>query len=350
MFTVKNKSVVLASVLTVLMVLAGCATNSASRVPDWVLDNNGAFDTTRYITAVGEGSTMQQAQADATQALARILQQQVQATTVANRTMTDHMGDIDISKSLDQMVHASTDISITGMRIQENFCHTDANTGVTTWYALALLDREIAGAWYEEQVIQNEEQVMSMQAASASAELNHQGFTAIQLMRTAEQYAVTADEQIAILSVLSMKRYNTVLPVWQSSDTVKAQRIRLEKSLVFGVSIKDDYDQRIAKAVQSVFADQHLDCTLDPNAANAGTFTGELTITPFDSVNAQNNKYVRYTLTGSLVDDAGTELLPLTITGREAHVTTEEATQRAVRTVEKELKKQLGAALSKELQ
>ncbi len=353
MFTITRSSKVLAVLLVVLCILTGCATTS-QQVPSWVFDNNSAWDPALYITAVGQGMTIQQAQEDATQALARVLQQKVQATTVASQNLSKsrsaELDETTIQQNLNQLVTVGTDLSITGMRIQEKFCQTDRN-GNTTWYALALLDREVAGAWYEEQVLQNSEQIFSLQAASGNAELNHQGFTAIQHLRKAEALAHLTDEQVAILSVVHPVRYETVLPVWQTAEFIETQRQQLEKSLVFGVSIANDYDQRIAKAIQTVFAQQNLDCTLITADSTAGVITGELTITPFDSSNPDNaNKYVRYTLTASLKDVQGTEQLPLTITGREAHLSTEEATQRAIRTVENELKKKLAAELQKALQ
>ncbi len=342
-----TKTPVFAGLFAALLILTGCA--SVNRVPGWVLDNNAAWNPSKYITAVGEGPTMQQAQLDATQALARILKQKVQSETTANTHMTDDMTEVQITKSLDQLVQVTTDINVTGVRIQENYCHTDKN-GNTTWYALALLDRSVTGSWYEEQVIQNSAQAYSLQAASQEAELNHQGLTAIKLMRQAEATAHLADEQITILSVINQKKYENALPAWQPAKQVSNMRVQLEKSQVFGVSIANDYDERVTKAIQSIFAAENLDCTTDLATATAGTLTGELTITPFDATTTTSNKYVRYTLTASLVDGNGIEQLPVTITGREAHLTTEEATQRAIRTVETELKTQLASLLEAALQ
>ena len=71
------------------------------------------------------------------------------------------------------------------------------------------------------------------------------------------------------------------------------------------------------------------------------TLVADVSFTPLQMSGESKNKYIRFVVNANLTELKTDKIvLPFAISGREAHLSEEEATQRAVRTIENEIRKQ----------
>lgn len=338
MFTVKNLKAGVA-VLLMLCLLASCATTGrqngtgSGKAPGWVLNPSDGYPDSVYMTAVGYASNRQTAEENAKAALTKIIRQTIQSETVATESVSEKEAAWEKARSIDTYVKSTSELTVTGIVIEDVFV---TNEKVPVWYALALIDREDVGQIYKRRALETESAINGMIAESQK---EAGPLSAYKLMRDAAALAEENEETLDTLAVINKNMRKTVTPAYKSAAAVnELARKALDAARVY-VDIRGDETGRIEAAFAQRIQEAGLK-TVDTASADTAalTLSVDVSLEPIDMESA--NKYVRFVLTGALVENGtGKEMEKYGTNGREAHVTESEARARALRTLEQYVNK-----------
>ena len=207
---------------------------------------------------------------------------------------------------------------------------------VSTWYALALIDREDVGQLYKRRVLETEAAING-KIAAAQAEMGP--LSAYKLMKDAAALAEENEETLDTLAVINKDLRKTVSLAYKSAAAVEElARQALDATRVF-VDIRGDDTGRIEAAFALRIQEAGLK-TVEAGSSDTAALTLSVTVS-FEPIDMEaSNKFVRYVLTGSLIENAtGKEMEKYGTSGREAHITESEARARALRTLEQYVNK-----------
>jgi hypothetical protein len=108
----------------------------------------------------------------------------------------------------------------------------------------------------------------------------------------------------------------------------------IRRQIPIDIQVENDQANRIKGAFAAIIGGRGFQSGGD---SSRYVLDGRLNFTPVD-LPGQDNEYVRYVLEASLLDRrTGAVLLPYTISGREGHLTVQEAENRAIRSIEREI-------------
>ncbi len=236
-----------------------------------------------------------------------------------------------------QTVVTSSDVnSLIGVSVRDVWTGPDG-----TVYALAQMNRRESASRYSSLIRENEAVVSALMQYAAENRGTFEAFNALDFAYAA---ALVNDGFLDILSVLDYNARAAASPDYGNADSVKKAAAEAAGEILVGIHIVSDADAfgRIGYAFASLFADRGFKTVFTDDTADTfparylldGNFTVE------DIEMNSKNQFVRYTLTAALRDVMkNTVLVPYSVSGREGHLTSAEAKQRAVRTAEQQIQK-----------
>lgn len=320
-------------IITLFVATLWSCASSSKVAPEWVTNPESLYNSKEYLWAVGSGADRKAAENDALSLLVRSIQQNVLATTEANKTLSGNVNsgydmNYDYSSSV---VTASSIKEIPGITFPQTWI---AENG--TVYTLALLNRQEAGRYYR-QKIADLTAVVESEIVFASA---HKGtFAALNALQNAVQAAWENQGYIDTLAGIHSDMYRLVSLDYESAQAVEVLATRQKENIMVAVEIEGDSNGRIASVFESTLADLGLRITSASEPTVAYLFQGKVIMEPLKLDNKY--EYARFVLDIDLIEKAsGKILFPYTENGREAHVSYAEATQRAYRTMEDMLEKE----------
>ncbi len=312
--------------------LWGCASTS-SVAPEWVSNPDGAYDSDVYLWAVGSGAGRKAAEQDALSLLVRSIQQTVASTTEASKRVAgnDAEGfavDYDFAG---QVATASSIKDVPGVSFPQSWV-----AGNGTVYMLALLNREEAGRFYR-QKISDLSAVVESELLFAST--NEGTFEALAALRAAAAAAEEQQSYIDMLAGIHPDLYRMVSLDYVSASAVEVLERRHQEKIQIAVEVAGDSNGRVAAILKGVLTDNGLKVAESAGDSARYLLQGAVVMEPLK--NDSKYYYVRFVANVNLHDlGAGKTLFPYSKNGREAHVTHEEAVQRAYRTIEDALRKE----------
>ncbi len=339
MFTITKKNMVrmfIGCIITGTILSCASSPIATSPAPTWVSDLYAEYSDSEYLCAVGYAQERTTAEAEAVSNISKILKQRVEASSTASQSFENDFQDQ--NRTYETTVTTSSLIDeITGVRIQDTWIAKDG-----TVYALALIDRKEVGSYYAQKIQETEEAINGLLNYMIDHEATFDGIASAQ---KALGFAHENEAYLELLSVINPSMYKNIDLAYKSTSAISVL-IQLEKEKIYvGVSITGDVDTRVSNAISKVFKNagyksQTLSTPVPPTTNMPYILYGELIISPFEMTSSQNNKYVRFTLNSELVGLNNNTLFPWSISGREAHLTEDEAAQRAIRTIEDEIEKE----------
>lgn len=327
----------------ILCILASCATTGAGssgsggtgsgKAPGWVLNPSDGYPDSEYMTAVGYASNRQTAEANATAALTKIISQTVQSDTIATESVSEKEAAWEKARSIDTYVKTSSELTVTGIVIQDVFVTSEK---VPVYYALALIDREDVGQIYKRRALEAE---TAINEKIAAAENEAGPLSAYKIMKDAAALAEENDETLSMLAVINKNMRKTVTMAYGSASAVEELARQYLDATRVRVDIRGDESGRIEAAFAKRIQEAGLK-TVEAGSSDTAalTLSVDVSLEPIDM--EASNKFVRYVLTGALIENAtGKEMEKYGTNGREAHVTEAEAKARALRTLEQYVNK-----------
>lgn len=338
MFAVKHIKAGITGLMICCLLFSCATTDSGSSIgggkaPGWVLNPSDGYPESQYMTAVGYASDRQTAEANATAALTKIIRQNVQSDTVATESVSSREAEWEKARSIDTYVKTTSDITITGIVIQDVYITAEKQP---VYYALALVDRDEVGQIYKRRALEAEGVINDMIAASQ----NEVGpLSAYKIMKDAAALASQNEETLDTLTVINKTMRSSVTMAYGSAAAVEElARQKLDATRVY-VDIRGDDTGRIEAAFALRIQEAGLK-TVDAASADTAALTLSIDVS-LEAIDMEaSNKFVRYVLTGALIENAtGKEMEKYGTNGREAHVTEAEARARALRTLEQYVNK-----------
>lgn len=318
--------------LVLFPIIIGCSSTS-NVAPEWVTNPDALYNSKDYLWAVGSGSDKKNAENDALSILAQSIQQDVIATTEAQKTFggNDKTGyNINYDYTGNVMVDSNIK-DVPGVTFPQTWI-----SGNGTVYTMALLNRDEAGRFYR-QKITDLASVIESEILFAS---NHEGsFVAFAALQNAVDSAWEKQGYIDILAGINPNMYRMVSLDYISAQEVEVLANRQKERIFVAVDVEGDSNERIASILEASLKELGL------KAFDAGDETatyllhGKIIMEPMD--HDSKYEYVRFVIDIDLIEKAsGKTLFPYSKNGREAHVTHAEAEQRAYRTLEDALEKE----------
>lgn len=314
-------------------VLFSCATTKNS-APDWVLNPTSVYSDSEYLSAVGTGIDRLTAENAAVAALTRIVKQNVKSETTASEQFATAGNDVVSSRDTFSTVKTTSDIVISGIQVKDVWLNTAGKK--TEFYALALINRKEAGTFYKSK-IQELTSVINSKIQNGYA--NFGTFAAYATLKEASILAEECDYYLDILGVVNPTMYKICIPDYGNAAAIKDLATNCLQKTVVAIQIEGDQNGRIEAAFSTILKDYGIRIANVGDTDATYTLIGDASFTPLEMSSESKNKFIRFVLNASLTEvKSGKNVLPFSVSGREAHLSESEATQRAVRTIENEIR------------
>ncbi len=316
-------------------VMFGCTLTpppvSAGR-PGWMENPQQKYPVNRYLTAVGEGDTLQAAESVALGNLARIFESEV---TVDERLAERYVELIGKQNFYQEQTQFERDVTVRTsqelLNVQYPERYTDRRTGRV--YVLASLHRGETAEVYVTRLKQNDA-LTSRFAARAEAASS----PAVRFAALSAAVAVSADsrrllDQLDILLPAAKSR----VPLSFAHDVLTQRLGEAAQTIGFSVAIENDPQGKLAQTVRALLTEFGF------SVAPADAFLrvrGAVGMEHTD-LGRQGLSFVRYTMQMVMEDAFGNVVAALSESGREGHVAEIEAINRCVRSMEAAVRREL---------
>jgi hypothetical protein len=311
----------------------GCAATgpvTAAR-PAWMENPQMKYPVKYYLTAVGEGDTLQAAEAVAAGNLAKIFRTHITVDERLTERYYELIGKQNLYQEqtqFDRNVGMVTSMSLQNVQYPERY--TDSKTGRV--YVLAALNRAETAAIHVTRLKENNERTARFVARSdaLSPSLTYAALSAA--------VAISADSQQLL------EQLDVLYPAAKAQVTMQFAHDDLQQRLAtaagaigFSVAIEGDTDGKVTQAVTSLLTGLGFVVSPDsPFLRVRGTVSLEQT-----DLGRQGLHFVRYLMKLDMLDAYGKTVLAMSEHGREGHVSLNEAANRCLRSMISALDRQL---------
>lgn len=326
-------------VFFVILSLGSCASR-ANSAPEWVTNPESLYSSKEFLFAVGSGASKKSAENDALSLLARSIQQNIVTTSDTRKTFAGSDSD-GFSSSYDHSASV-TSVSqikdIPGVSFPQSWIAPNS-----TAYVLAVLNREEAGRFYR-QKINDLSVVIGKEIVFASE--NEGTFGALFALRNASEAAWENQGYIEVLAGIHPDMYRLINLDYVSPQAVDVLVARQQEKIHVEVEVEGDSNNRLGSILDSAIASIGITSAPKSDEKLGYILRGQASMEPLK--HDSKYEYVRFVMNVELLDKATDKtLLSFSKNGREAHVSYNEAVQRAYRTIEEVLKKEFVPQLNK---
>ncbi len=348
----KSRAVLLIVLVALNGVFFGCAGHRAQ--PAWVEGNSGDYPADQYLLGVGQADSRPVAEERAYGAVSRIFTAKVEAESKdwESFLLSEARGQASTERrlTLDQLTRVSTDKVLENVRVLDAW----SNPITGQHHVLAGMHRIQAGTALAERMAELDRAVESDLAESRKTANK---LLAIRSLRRAVRNLVLREAYNADLRVIRTSGQGT-RPPYRVAELTGALEQFMAAHLLVGVEVTGDQVEPVRRAVIEGLIREGLPVTARPAGAEeptAGHGSGkplELlvkgTARLFDAnVPDPRFRFVRW-CSDFVVLDTGTQQVVGAVSrgGREGHVTSGEATAKAVRVMQQEVSSELARTLA----
>jgi hypothetical protein len=190
------------------------------------------------------------------------------------------------------------------------------------------MNRRECAARYSAMIRENEGVIRLLKE---EAERDAGTFDAFESLSFAATTAVVTDYFQSLLEVLDPAA-TSHRPDYGNADTVRRLALNAARSIVITVQVRGDESGRITTALTSFLEQKGF--RTNSAGSNSYLLSAVFELENVDLGGSQTNKFVRYVLNTSIVNNGDKEVFSYSGNGREGHVTESEARQRAIRAAE----------------
>ena len=319
-------------ILLALLVLS-CAVHAKkkkSKQPAWLENPKAVYAEQMYLSAIGEADSRSEAENMAAGNLAKIFESKVKTDeTVLQRYMELTKGD---EFSYEEQTDVTKNVNIQSEQTLFNIQFAESYTNeVGRVFVLAYFNRMKTGEIYEEKINRNTEKINYFEKECDSSKNIMFKYAAMSAASTVSLNNEVLLEQLGIIFPTSRE----MLEINYNHNDIMKKTADIAKQVSFKIDLKNDDENKVTILVEELMND--LGFVLAEE--NLLEIQGEVTFEDTDLNREQ--KFVRYELQLQVIDPNGVTIVTLDEKGREGHVSYTEAKARAVRTIEKKIKKQL---------
>lgn len=339
----------LTAFLIVTLLVPACA--GSPKTPDWITGTKAAaYPEDRYLIGVGQGSSRPVAEDRAYAAISRIFKAEVtsQAKDWESYLNLEKKGNVQTERRLtvETMTKVSTDKVLENVTIAEVW--SDPKTGL--YSALAVLNRGAARASLSGRIADLDEAIgRDLKEARVATDK----LTKLRGFRRAIKNLITWETYNTDLRVVSGRRIPAEYSV--SGLTAELEKF-LNESLVVAVEVAGDHAEAVRQSVMQGLVREGLPVTarsarpgLGKNGSADLLVKGETRLWPADLPDPRF-RYARWCADFVIVDSGAQRVLgSVAQSGREGHLTYQEATGRALNALQREVTSALAKSLAEHI-
>ncbi len=310
--------------LSVVLFGSACVTSPVARGkrPSWMDNPQSKYPLRYYVTAVGEGDTLDDAQSVAVGNLAKVFRSNVQVDETLRERYVELMGtksSYQEQTQFDRNVQIQSGLSLVNVRYADSY--TD-DTGRV--YALAFINRARTAKIYATRLRENDTRTRYFvdQAAGASPAVAYAALSAAA--------TVSADSQLLLeqLDVISSVTKQSVRMTY-NHDALSKRLAEAAGNVRFDIRIDGDREGKITAALKASLTGLGFVVSKgNPVLRVQGSVSFEDTDLKRDGLS-----FVRYQTKIDIVDVMGFTVVSVADRGREGHVSKAEAQARCIRTI-----------------
>lgn len=306
-----------------IFVVSGCST-FRNHEPEWVRNPKTVYPENKFLVAVGEGDTRQDAENVASANLSRIFEAHIES----DERMVDK-----VWESNDDFVRktdVTTDINILSSQTLINIQHAEAwKDDDRRYHAVAYLNRRETGMIYLDKI---EERSAHVESLLGYAQHSSNLLEKYALLRAAVRVAIENDVLLRQLKVIHSPTASAAAPSYSINEIEKAAS-DCAKQIRVAIQIDGDTDGRMANCLKELVTRYGFvvgqPATIDMQGRVSIDDTGK---------RAAGLVFFLYNLTVQIQDDQGNVLAAINEKGREAVTSPSEARTRCYRTLENAIK------------
>lgn len=321
----------------IFLILSISFTVVAQDKPAWIDNPQSKYPSSQYLTSIGTGDTRKAAENAAAANLSQIFQSTIKAEQTVNERYKELFSSPNQS-TLEGQTDVTKNITITTDQTLYNIQYADSYTdNLGKVYVLALLERQPTAAIYEKKMEENEKQML---AYIAQYDASHDPI---------ERYAnINAALVFAKINEMLQQQLLIILPGMtykpkSAYNVVKVQQMLAVaiKQLPFSISISHDTEGKVTAIIKETLSEMGFVVA----AKGVLSISGDVSFEELDMKRPE--KFVRWSYKFSVVDAANNTIVSFNESGREAHVTYNEAVARALRTMKQKIKTNFGREINK---
>ena len=319
-------------IILMSLMLTVCASNPKPQGPSkprWMTNPEADYPNSMYMTAIGSGDTRSKAEDNAMSKMSRIFEAKVSSdetyiekyNEIVSQTEGISMTQTDITTNVKIKSQQSL------INVQFGEAYTDPSGTVNI---IAYIDRMRTADIYEGRISENSEKIMEyVSSAKSTSDL----FKKYALYNAAHIFGINNQGLIQQLGIISPTMKDFVEPEYNLANILNMKN-DTARSLVFDVSVKNDNSNQIKNMLINALGkygfqtknNGKLKVVADVNVENSDLGKGD-------------KYYVRYNLLVKMLNEQNKSIVTMDEKGREAHVTQNEAVERAYREMAKKIKK-----------
>ena len=316
-------------ILSILVIsCAAHAKKKKSKQPAWLENPKAVYSEQMYLTAIGEGDSRREAENMAAGNLSKIFESKVKTDeTVVQRYMELTKGDeftYEDQTDVTKRVNIQSEQTLFNIQFAESYTNEMGRV-----FVLAYLNRMKTAEIYEEKINKNTESVTYFTKLCDEADDPMMKYAAMSAASAVGLSNEVLLEQLGIIFPTSKE----MLEIEYNYNDLMKKTAEVAKQISFKIDIKNDTENKISILVEELLTDLGFVLS-DENLLNV---EGEVS---FEETELQREgEFVRYELKLKIIDSDNITIVTLSEKGREGHVSKSEAQARAVRTIEKKIKK-----------
>ena len=327
------------------LVFIGCvSTPSSKSKPEWVDNAKTVYPETKYVSAVGEGTSRTAAEDAALGNLSKLFSTTVSVTqTITDRykavfTDDSSSGSQD-SDMMEQILTSSKQSSLVGAKIDDVWQNADGQ-----YYAVAIMNKQTTSLFYANKIRQQTEDIENLIAAAKKAATPLEAYADYSF---AVVIAEVNNEMLSLLSVVDPVAWKLNQPSYGSSNSIKLAASEVAQKITIKVTVENDQNNRINSAFSSVFNNMNFKVWKGLASDKTPDYLLNIAFSLEDVVLKNNdNKFCRYYINADFVEvNTGKTLTTYSVNGRDGNVSYAEAVQKTLRTAEKRIKQEYQANL-----
>ncbi len=310
--------------LALLLAGLSCGTTQmrGSEPPLWLSGSSPKHPSSFYLTAIGEGVTAKDAEADAYAGISKIFQVKVKSQEESRERYVQKNAQVEEHKfTIESSIDLSTQKVLSQVRIAQ--VYQDPDTG--RYYALAVLDRDQVGTSLKEKIGHLDREIEHLLRSKGEGKLEK-----IKILKKAMDKLRLREVLNSDLRVVDAEGKG-VKPGYDPGKLARRFEEGL-RGLFIKVEIEGDYGEELAAALTELLVNQGL--SVAPEGKPADILIKGRLEWERSGISDRNWKFVRWVLGVEVWDRTANQLISSSDKeGREGHLTYQEAKRRALRTI-----------------
>ena len=325
-----KKSIIFVLVAILVLSCAAHAKKKKNNPPAWLENPKSEYPENMYLSAIGEADSRSMAENMAAANLSKIFESKVKTDETYSQRYMELTKDG--QTSYEDQSDMTKNVNIQAGQTLINLDFGDSYTNdMGRVFVIAYLDRMKTGQIYEAKINENASKIDYYQKLA-----DESGDPLFKYAALGAAAAISTNNEILLdqLGIIFPSAKEMLELNYNHADIMK-QSSAIAKQISFQVKIKNDEDKKITILVEELMNDLGFVLSQEYILYATGMVLFEETDLQRDE------KFVRYELQLQVSDLYDNTILTLDTKGREGHISYTEAKARAVRSVEKEIKKEL---------